>query len=202
LNQTLDTFTKVYGSAHFDVRDPCNEKRSQIFCQKSTKFSNLVLAFGTLIDGTEGYIAFRLKDDQTLERVTDGMPWNLNTNGSMEEDFWRDNGQRPYYYGMTFDGFDFSDSLYISVPISDKLYKKKIDENGQFSSKWTEVEFGDHIKASFKGLFDVNGKLYGIGSLDDIYYLIRNDENKIIQTKEVSFAHKFLSLNSLFCTFR
>ncbi len=73
LNQTLDTFLQVYGSVHFDVRDPCNEKRSKIFCQKSTKFSNFVLTFGILFNGTEGYIAFRLKDDQTLERVTAGI---------------------------------------------------------------------------------------------------------------------------------
>jgi hypothetical protein len=116
LNQTLDTFSQVYGWVHFDVRDPCNEKRSKIFCQKSNKFLNLVLTFGILFNGTEGYIAFRLKDDQTLERVTDGMPWNLKTIESREEDFWKDNGQRSYYYGMTFDEFNFSDSLYISVP--------------------------------------------------------------------------------------
>ncbi len=83
---------------------------------------NLVLAFGTLIDGTEGYISFRLKDDQTLERVTDGMPWNLNTNGSMEEHLWRASRALLDFKRMTFDGFDFSDSLYISVSIGGKLY--------------------------------------------------------------------------------
>ncbi len=74
------------------MRDPCNEKRSKIFCQKSKKFSNLVLTFGILFNGTEGYIAFHLKDDQTLERVTDDMPWDLKTIESREEDFWKDNG--------------------------------------------------------------------------------------------------------------
>ncbi len=63
------------------MRDPCNEKGSKIFCQKSDKFSNLVLTFGQMNDKTYGYIAYRLKDDQTLERVTDGIPWNLKTKG-------------------------------------------------------------------------------------------------------------------------
>jgi hypothetical protein len=44
-------------------------------------------------------------------------------------------------------------------------------------------------------MFDVNGKLYGIRLFGNIYRLIRNDENKINPTKEVSFAHKFFNLN-------
>ncbi len=165
---------------------------------------NLVLAFGTLINGTEGYIAFRLKGDQTLERVTDGMPWNLNTNGSMEEDFWRINGRRPFYFGMTFDEFNFSDSLYKSVPSFDsnlKLYKKKIDKNGELSGKWTEVQFETNTSKVFVELFDVYGNLYGIGFNGYIYHLIRNEENKIIEIIEVSFIHKFFNLNNFFVLF-
>ncbi len=109
------------------MRDPCNEKGSKIFCQKSDKFSNLVLTFGQTNDRTYGYIAYRLKDDQTLERVTDGIPWNLKTKG---EKFWVGSDAQHYgYYGMTFDDFNYSDSLYASVPEKPnygKLYIKQL----------------------------------------------------------------------------
>ncbi len=172
------------------MRDPCNEKRSKIFCQKSNKFSNLVLTFGQLNDRTYGYIAYRLKGDQTLERVTDGMPWNLKTKGLMEEKFWVDSDAEHYgYYGMTFDDFNYSDSLYASVPEKPnygKLYVKAIDEKGEFSPNWTSVKVGKP-KTKFYGMFDLNGNLYGIGDSNDIYQLVRNVKNKIIPNK-VSFC--------------
>lgn len=138
-------------------------------------------------DKTYGYIAYRLKDDQTLERVTDGIPWNLKTKG---EKFWVGSDAQHYgYYGMTFDDFNYSDSLYASVPEKPnygKLYIKAIDEKGEFSPNWTLVKVGKP-KTNFYGLFDLNGNLYGIRDSNDIYQLVRNVENRIIPNK-VSFC--------------
>jgi hypothetical protein len=62
--------------------------------------------------------------------VTDAMPCNLNANGSMKEDFWVDKDAAYLdYYGMTLDEFNFSNTLYISVPgmpSNGKVCKKKL----------------------------------------------------------------------------
>jgi hypothetical protein len=132
--------------------------------------------------------------------MTDGMLWNLNANGSMKEDFWVDKDAAYLgYYGMIFDVFNFSHTLYISVrgmPSNGKVHKKKIDENGESSSKWSEVKFEANTTTKYSAMFDINANLYDVGLFGDIYHLIGNDENKIIQTKEVSFAHKFFNLYS------
>jgi hypothetical protein len=69
------------------------------------------------------------------------------------------------------------------MPSNGNVCKKKIDKNGELSSKWTEVKFEANTTTKYSAMFDINANLYGIGLFGNIYHLIKNDENKITQTK-------------------
>jgi len=170
----------------FDGIDPCNKSRDYEFCEQSKKFLNLVLVLSRA-DNTNkntNYISYRLKENQTLHRITDEeMPWNLSSTGSAENGNFR-LPQDYQFKGITFDETNNANVLYAiinSMLAGNAIAFKQINPNGSLASHWNLK----NLKNNYIGLFDVNANVYALGKFNDVHQLYSNGKDYY---KEVSLS--------------
>ena len=134
-----------------------------------------------------GYIAYLVSHDNTgyghqLIQFNDTdnlIAWDFKGMGSLSDSFWVPISGDIYYESTVFvksrnelivsifDTSVFDNSAY-------RLMSRKLEDDGLWSPKWTEI-----AKTGFRGMFDINGRVFGFDKKNIAFELKWSDDTTI-----------------------
>ncbi len=139
-----------------------------------------------------GYLAFRKDKDGVLHKLNDSdvLVWDLHNSGTVIGDFWVSLPGDFYYESSVF--VVSRNELYVSVydtsSSSDNKYhlmSRKLQNNGQWN-EWSEV-----AKIGFRGMFDIEGRIFGMDKKNNVYEFIWNGLQGNVSFNKIVNKHYF-----------